>query len=183
MMTIDRRAQAGTAALVAGLVSVCTRSLYAQNEGQRKDGEEQYVEHTVIVGVGGAAEFELADGSLHPGANLMIEWDAIENWLEFEVEASMLSADHGTETPIGLTIKKPFHLARWAEFMVGLGPELVYVSGRTTQGTFFGGQVVLDFMFWPTQRFGLWVEPSYDLIVRDGLSHGLGTTGGLLIGW
>ena len=58
-----------------------------------------------------------------------------------------------------------------------------HVSTPTTNGTFFGGQAVLDFMFWPTQRFGFWIEPTYDLIARDGLSRGLGRTGGLLIGW
>jgi hypothetical protein len=67
--------------------------------------------------------------------------------------------------------------------MIGVGPELVHVSTPTTKATYFGGQVALDFMFWPTQRVGLWVEPSYDLIFRDGLSHGLGSTGGVLFGW
>lgn len=182
-MTIDGCAHAGAVVLVTTLTLLYPRSVLADGQGQRKEDEERQLEHTIIVGVGGATELELADGSLHPGANLMIEWDAIENWLEFELEASMLFADHGREIPIGLTIKKPFHLARWAEFMVGVGPEFVYVPTRTTQGTFFGAQAVLDFMFWPTERFGLWIEPSYDLIFRDGLSHGLGSTGGLLIGW
>jgi hypothetical protein len=145
--------------------------------------DAEHVEHTVIVGVGGAAEVELADGSVHPGANVMVEWDAIEDWLELELEASLLSADHGTETPIGLLFKKPFHLTRRAELMVGLGPEVLYVSNPTTRGTFFGVQAAVDFMFWPTQRFGVWIEPSYDLVAREGLSHAIGGTGGLLVGW
>ena len=128
-------------------------------------------------------EVELADGSVHAGGNVMIEWDAIEDWLEIELEVSLLAADRGTEVPVGLAFKKPFHLARWAEFMVGLGPEVVVVSTPATRGTFFGGQAVLDFMFWPTQRFGVWIEPSYDIVARDGVSHGLGATGGWLIGW
>jgi hypothetical protein len=122
-------------------------------------------------------------GTLHGGPNVMVEWDAIENWLELEVETSILAAAHGTEVPIGLVVKKPFHLARWAEMMLGVGPELVHVSNATTKATYVGGQVAFDFMFWPTQRFGFWIEPSYDLIARDVASHGVGTTGGLLIGW
>ena len=162
-------------AVIVAVISLSARSVFA--------GDEPYIEHTIILGVGGAAELELADGSLHPGANVMVEWDAIEDWLELEIEASLLSADGGVESPVGVLFKKPFHLTRWAEVMVGLGPEMVYVSNPTTKATFFGGQAALDFMFWPTQRFGIWVEPSYDLIARDGPSHGVGSTGGLLIGW
>ncbi|HEY2905604.1 MAG TPA: hypothetical protein VGJ29_06865, partial [Vicinamibacterales bacterium] len=126
---------------------------------------------------------ELRGGHLHPGANLMIEWDAVEDWLEFEVDASVLSADGGVEVPVGMLVKKPFRLTHWAEFMIGVGPEIVRVSTRTTHATFGGGQLALDFMFWPTRRVGLWIEPSYDLIFSDPVSHGIGSTGGLLAGW
>jgi hypothetical protein len=47
------------------------------------------------------------------GPNVMIEWDAIEDWLEFEVGASVFSAEGGIEVPIDLLVKKPFKLARW----------------------------------------------------------------------
>ena len=130
------------------------------------------VDHTIILGVGGAAEVELGDGTLHPGANVMVEWDAIENWMELEVGASLLSAPGGVSVPIDLLIKKPFTLTRWAEFMVGLGPEVVRVTGAN-KGTYFGGEVALDFMFWPWgKRVGLWVEPEYDLTYQHGASSG-----------
>lgn len=36
---------------------------------------------------------------------------------------------------------------------------------------------------WPWGRHvGLWVEPEYDVIFRDGTSSGLGATGGVLFG-
>jgi hypothetical protein len=147
------------------------------------DEKDDNTEHTIIVGVGGATELELGDGSLHPGANIMVEWDAIENWLELEVGASMLAADHGVEVPIDLLVKKPFKLTRWAEFMVGVGPEVVQVTGPN-KGTYFGGEAALDFMFWPWgRRVGLWVEPEYDAIIHGGVSSGVGATGGVLIGW
>jgi hypothetical protein len=140
-------------------------------------------EHTIILGVGGAGELELADGSLHPGANVMVEWDAIENWLELEVGASVLTTSHGVEVPVDLLVKKPFKLTRWAEFMVGVGPEVVQVTGGN-RGTDFGGEVALDFMFWPWgRRVGLWVEPEYDVIFHNGATSGLGSTGGVLLGW
>jgi hypothetical protein len=177
------RARRRAAPLLAGmLLALFTRRAHAEGKEAKEHGGDQ-IERTIIVGVGGAAELELRDGSLHPGANLMVEWDAIENWLEFEVEASVLSADGGVEVPLGLLIKKPFRLARWAEFMIGVGPELVRVSNPSTKATYGGAQFALDFMFWPSQHVGLWVEPSYDLIFRNAVSHGIGSTGGLLLGW
>jgi len=141
------------------------------------------IEHTIVVGAGGAFEVELRGGAVHPGANVMIEWEAVENWIELELEASALSADGGVEVPLGLLVKKPFRLTRWSEFMIGIGPEVVHVATPTTRATVGGVQAALDFMFWPSQHVGLWVEPSYDLLFADPVSHGLGSTGGLIFGW
>jgi hypothetical protein len=134
----------------------------------------------LIVGVGGAGEIELAGGAIHAGANVFVEWEAVEGWLELELGASVLAANGDVEAPLELLIKKPFRLARGVEFMTGIGPEIVHVFGG---GTFVGAQVAFDFMFWPSARVGLWVEPTYDCIVRDGISQGLGSTGGLLVRW
>ena len=67
--------------------------------------------------------------------------------------------------------------------MPGLGPEVVWASGTGHDGTFAGVEVVADFMFWPSQHVGLWIEPSYDAVFHDGISHGLGSTGGVIFGW
>ena len=164
------------------LVLVCEVVASADERPGQQERDEPN-DHTIIVGVGGATELELGDGSVHPGANIMVEWDAIENWLEFEVGASLLATSGGVEVPVDLLIKKPFKVTRWAEFMIGVGPEVVQVTG-TNKGTYFGGEVALDFMFWPWgRRVGLWVEPEYDLIFHDGASSGIGGTGGVLFGW
>lgn len=157
-------------------------TLTAPPSNAQEQGDDE-TEHTIVVGVGGAGELELGDGSLHPGANVMIEWDAIENWLELEVGASVLAASGGVEVPIDLLVKKPFTLARWAELMVGVGPEVAQVTG-VDKGTYFGGELALDLMFWPWgRRVGLWVEPEYDALFHDGVSSGIGSTGGVLFGW
>jgi hypothetical protein len=175
------RAQ-GVAFFVGALAALCPGAVLAGDGRGREEHAGNEVDHTIIVGVGGAAELELADGSVHPGTNVMLEWDAIENWLELEVSASVLTADKGIALPIDLLVKKPFRVARWFELMVGIGPEVIQVTG-VNRGLYFGGQVALDFMFWPSRRFGLWVEPSYELIFQRGISHGLASTGGLLIGF
>jgi hypothetical protein len=59
----------------------------------------------------------------------------------------------------------------------------VYVSNPATKQTYVGGELALDFFYWPWQRVGFWIEPSYDFIFREGISHGLGSTGGLVLGW
>jgi hypothetical protein len=166
-------------AMALTLVGFLASSAARAADGQ---GSAEEIEHSLIVGVGGASEIELGDGSLHTGANVMVEWDAIENWLELEVEASVLAADSGVEVPFALLVKKPFRLARKVEFMIGVGPEVVQVAGAN-KGTYVGGEVALDFMFWPTRPVGLWLAPIYDFIFHAGVSHGLGSTGGLLIGW
>jgi hypothetical protein len=67
--------------------------------------------------------------------------------------------------------------------MSGLGPEVVPVTGPGG-GTYVGGEAAVDFMVWPTRRFGLWIEPSYDVIDRAGaVAHGAGGTSGVLVGW
>jgi hypothetical protein len=38
-------------------------------------------------------------------------------------------------------------------------------------------------MFWPTRHVGLWLEPNYSFVFRNGFSHSVGTTGGVIFGW
>lgn len=157
--------------------------LSVEGSARAHDEKDESAEHTIVLGVGGATELELGDGSLHPGANLMVEWDAIENWLELEVGVSVLTANHGVEVPVDLLVKKPFKLARWAELMIGVGPEAVQVTGANG-GTYVGAEAASDFMFWPWGgRVGLWVEPEYDVVFHGGASSGIGATGGVLFGW
>jgi hypothetical protein len=162
--------------LVAVLITSIARGASADEADEEKG-------RTLIVGVGGAGELEPREGSFHPGASVFLEYEAIENWLELELGASLLAAEHGVEVPIDLLLKKPFRLSRGVEFMAGLGPEIVHVTGTDRDGTFGGIEFALDFMFWPSQRVGLWVEPSYDVVFRGGVSHGIGSTGGVMVGW
>jgi hypothetical protein len=62
------------------------------------------------------------------------------------------------------------------EFMFGVGPEWIHTRkyGITTNSV--GGEVALDFMFWPTakHRFGWYLEPAYDYSFGRGMSNPLG---------
>ena len=109
--------------------------LFAGGTAHAGDDKELPHDHTVLIGLGGATEYELGGGSFHSGGNAMI----IENWLELEVAASLLAGDKGVEVPIDLIGKKPFRLAQVVEFMIGVGPELVRVFTPAKKTTYVGG--------------------------------------------
>jgi hypothetical protein len=169
----------------AGVALIGLWSAPAAAAGDASAGEdrEEREERTFIVGAGGATEVELAGGAVHAGANVFVEWEAVEGWLELELGASVLPVDGAAEIPVDLLFKKPFRLAPGVEMMAGLGPEVVTVTAGAERGTYAGGEVALDFMFWPWRRAGLWIEPSYDFVFRDGVAHSLGGTAGAMLGW
>lgn len=169
------------------MIGIGVPSAFATDQSSLGEGmsnpESDELEHTIIFGLGGASEIELRGGSLHAGLNVFVEYEAIPNWVELELGASILAAEGGREVPIDLLIKKPFRLTRQLELMIGVGPQIVRVSGTDRNGTFAGGELVFDLMFWPARHFGLWIEPTYAFLFRDGVSHSIGATGGVLVGW
>lgn len=66
--------------------------------------------------------------------------------------------------------------------MTGVGPEWVHEAGPAPS-THWGLSSVLDFMFWPRRNVGWYVEPGYELTVRDGATHHrMSIAAGLLVG-
>jgi hypothetical protein len=70
-------------------------------------------------------------------------------------------------------------LSNTVEFMIGVGSEWTV----SPEGTKIGGEVALDFMFWPTpdRKFGWFLEPSYSYSFTMGYEQSLGASVGLLI--
>lgn len=148
---------------------------------QRKVDAAREDDHAVVLEAGVVVAHTLGERSSHLGATIAAEVTPIENWLELEFGVTVMPADGGTELSTDLLFKKPWRLSRRAEFMAGIGPEVVHASG-TDRGTFLGGEAVLDFMYWPRRNLGWYAEPSYDLVSRHGVTRGLGISVGLLIG-
>ena len=69
------------------------------------------------------------------------------------------------------------------EFMLGVGPEWIHTKAYGVTMNSVGGEVVLDFMFWPCSkhRFGWFLEPGYDYSFGRGHERSIGISGGLLI--
>lgn len=141
------------------------------------------IDHAVVVEIGAAGEWEIEEDSRHFGGTVAVEVTPIENVLELECGVTVLDADEGLETSMDVLFKKPYRLSPRVEFMIGLGPEIAHASGKESGGTFVGAEAVLDFMFWPGDKVGWYLEPGYGLLFRNGTQHGAGMTAGVLIGW
>lgn len=168
-------------ALLLGVLIALSASMALAEKG--REGDEEAFDHTIIIGLGGAGELELPEGSAHAGGSLFVEWEAIDRWLELELGASVLAAEGGVEVPIDLLFKKPFRLSRSIEVMVGLGPEVVRVSTPAKKTTLIGVEFAVDFMLWPSQHVGLWVEPTYGVVFNSAARSGLACTAGIIFGW
>jgi hypothetical protein len=167
--------------LIAFYVLGCLDAPRAWGQQRRVDSARQD-DHTVVVEVGVVAAHTLGERPSHWGATIAAEITPIENWLELEFGVAAIPADGGTEWSSDLLFKKPWRLSPRAEFMAGIGPEVVHGAGAD-RGTFLGGEAVLDFMYWPRKNLGWYAEPSFDLVSRHGVARGLGISAGLLIGW
>jgi hypothetical protein len=140
-------------------------------------------EPAAVVELGGAADWNVKDGGSSFGPTVAVEVTPIEDWLELEAGVTPLFARHSTEWDIDLLFKKPWTLSKKAEFMLGVGPEWVHATKYNITTNSISGEVVLDFMFWPSakHRFGWYIEPGYEYNFGRGREQSLGISGGLLI--
>jgi hypothetical protein len=140
-------------------------------------------EPAAIVELGGAVDHNVKDGGSSFGPTVAVEVTPIENWLELEAGVTPLFARHSREWDADLLFKKPWTLSKKAEFMLGVGPEWVHTTRYSTTTNSVSGEVVLDFMFWPSakHRFGWYLEPGYEHSFGWGHEQSLGISGGLLI--
>ena len=140
-------------------------------------------EPVAIVELGGAAARDLKGGGSSFGGDLAVEFTPIEKWLEIEAGVTPLFRRHSTEWDMDLLFKKPWTLSEKVEFMIGAGPEWIHSRSYGVITNSFAGEVVLDFMFWPSSkhRFGWFLEPGYDYSFARGHEHSIGISGGLLI--
>jgi len=146
-------------------------------------GQSVDKEPAAVVELGGAADWNVKDGGSSFGPTVAVEVTPIENWLELEAGVTPLFTLHSTEWDTDLLFKKPWTLSKKAEFMLGVGPEWVHTTKNSMTTNSVSGEVVLDFMFWPSakHRFGWYLEPSYEYNFGRGHEQSLGINGGLLV--
>jgi len=163
-----------TSLLLLASLFLCFRSAFAQSVDN---------EPAAIVELGGAAGWNLKDGGSSGGADFAVEVTPIEKWLELEAGTTPLFSRHSVEWDTDLLFKKPWTLSEKVEFMPGVGPAWVHTRQNGTTADSLAGEVVLDFMFWPTgkHRFGWFLEPGYEYNFGRGHERSVGISGGLLI--
>jgi hypothetical protein len=161
--------------LVVSVLQFSARSVLAQ--------EDVGNDHSLVLEIGPAGEWDFDESSSHLGVTLAVEVTPIEQWLELESGIAALKASDHTEVGFDLLFKKPYRPSRTAEFMIGVGPELIHKFGGNDRTTTFGMEIVLDFMFWPATNVGWYVEPSYSSTFGERSSQSWGATAGLLIGF
>jgi hypothetical protein len=161
--------------------SILTSSVSAQALRPQEITVQDEGDHALTLELGAAADWSGSEG-FHPGGTFAFEVTPIEHWLELEVGVTAIRAGASIEMPVDVLFKKPWRFSPRFELMVGVGPELVHVTGPD-RATFWGLSSVLDFMVWPRKNVGWYVEPGYEVTFRGGATHhGLGISAGLLIG-
>jgi hypothetical protein len=140
-------------------------------------------EPAATLELGAAPQRSLTGGGWSFGPTVAVEVEPIKNWLELEAGVTPFFNRHSTEWDTDLLFKKPWTLSRKAEFMLGAGPEWIHTSRNNVASNSVGGEVALDFMFWPKgkHRFGWYLEPSYDYDFGRGHEQSVSVSGGLLI--
>jgi hypothetical protein len=146
-------------------------------------GQTKEEEPAAVLELGGAAEQSLNGSGSNFGPTIAVEITPIEDWLELEGGVTSFFSRGNAEWDTDLLFKKPWTLSDKVEFMFGLGPEWVHTTGHGSTSNSVSGEVVLDFMFWPSSkhRFGWYLEPSYSYDFGRGHEQSLGMSAGLLI--
>ncbi len=140
-------------------------------------------EHAGVLEFGGAGEWELPGSASHFGPTLAVEVTPIERWLELEFGVTAFRSHGATEWETDLLFKKPYQLSQTVEFMAGLGPVWTHSGSPSERANSLGAEFALDFMFWPSERWGWYLEPSYAYGFDREHSRSLGLSAGLLFGF
>jgi hypothetical protein len=179
MPVVDSHPVNATKSLLLASLFLCCRNAPAQSA----DAQPVDKEPAAVVELVGAAAWDLKDAGSSFGADFAVEVTPIENWLELEAGTTPLFTRHSTEWDTDLLFKKPWTLSEKVEFMFGLGPEWIHTRAYGVTTNALGGELALDFMFWPSakHRLGWYLEPSYDYSFGRGHERSIGITGGLLI--
>jgi hypothetical protein len=149
----------------------------------RAFGQSREADRVAVFELGPAADVGLAGEPANFGGTVAVEVTPIERWLELEAGVTALGTNGRKEVSADLLFKKPFQFSPSVEFMAGAGPELSWQLSGARHKRSVAGELVLDFMFWPTRRLGWYFEPGLSLSsLRASGDRSIGIAGGLLIG-
>lgn len=133
-------------------------------------------EHTVIIGAGLAVDVE--SETVKTGVATFVEYEAIDSVLELELGGQGVWGGGGRELSVDLLCKWPRRITDRLDVMIGAGPTVI-----ATKNVSWAIEGAIDLMWWPTRWLGVWVEPSYEVLLVDKLPSAAGLTAGPILGW
>ena len=134
-----------------------------------------------VVEAGAAGERDTGASEWSVGPMLSVELPAIEDRLAVEIGVAMSRQQGSAEWETEVIFKKPFQLSPKMELMLGAGPTWTRTSDAAEGENSFGATLALDFMVWPSDRFGRFFGPSCGYAFDSGHDHSLEFSVGLLI--
>jgi hypothetical protein len=140
-------------------------------------------EYAAVLELGGAGEWGLKDSTSQFGPTVAVEVTPVERRLELEFGVTAFRTHRATEWETDLLFKKPYTLSPTIEFMAGVGPTWSHSSRPEERANSFGAEFVVDFMFWPKDRWGWYIEPSYGYGFDRAHPRSVGLSAGLLLGF
>jgi len=134
-----------------------------------------------VFSLGPAAEWTVRGASASKaGMAGALEITPIRDWLEIEFGGSILANSGHTELSADVVFKKPFRLSESTEFMIGVGPSIMKTTSGPDRGIERAAELDLDFMFWPQEKIGWYVQPTWSVVPKSG-NQSVGVSVGLLL--
>jgi hypothetical protein len=164
-----------TKGALIGFLLLCSEQAFSQVDPAK--------EPIAIVEIGGAPSWDIAKARWSVSPTIAVEVTPIENWLELELGVTPTFGHNSTEWDTDLLFKKPWTLSKKVEFMFGAGPVWIHSRDNHVTTNSLGGEVALDFMFWPGagRRFGWYLEPAYQYNFGGNHERSIGISVGLLV--
>jgi hypothetical protein len=164
---------------VARSLALCALLQFAPAIAATEDGAEQ--DHVAVLELGATGKREISERTSHLAPAVGIEIEPIENWLEIELGASTYRSQGATNWEFELPFKKPFRLSSTIQVIPGLGPTWLHTTQPDERPSTWGGEALVDFFFWHTQRLGWYLEPSYGITFGNGNKKSAALTAGFFV--
>jgi hypothetical protein len=135
----------------------------------------------VLVECGATSAREISEQASRVSPAVGIEFEAIDNRLEVEIEASTNTTQRARNWELDLQFKRPFQISSTVEIEPGLGPSWSHGAVSNQRPAAWGAEASIDILFWQSKRIGWFLEPSYGISFATGAKTSVGLSGGIVI--
>jgi hypothetical protein len=142
------------------------------------------VSHRLVLVAGGLGGADATSGALRGGGVVALRLTAIPRWLALELGGGALFHEGDVRVPVYVLLEKPLALTPRLELLPAVGPELVWARAGGSDHVDVGGRLACTLGYWPSEGVGLWVQPAFEVVLRDGLQeYALAVGAGVQVGF